>query len=132
MKDSTPTNLLTTLSDPTVKIPRTSQGPDMFCRLRTAIQLTAILIVPFSLWSCVTNRSECAESFGRLNIEHMKVDVPQLWCWASSQSEVSKWYALPNSEACEIYDLVYSTTACKDMNDPSLICKDGEQEPETC
>ena len=46
----------------------------MFCRLRNAIPLAAILIVSFSLWSCVTTKSECAESFD-MKIEHMDVDV---------------------------------------------------------
>jgi hypothetical protein len=86
-------------------------------------------------WGQFMPRSQCSGFLsGRLFIEHMEVKLPELWCWASSTSEVLKWYRLPHSEACEIYDLVnaeYSTTTCQDKVDPSFPCNDPSK-PETC
>jgi hypothetical protein len=62
----------------------------------------------------------------------METRLPELWCWASTTSEILKWYGLPHSEACEIYDLVNATTTCQDQqNKVKYPCNDPSK-PETC
>ena len=77
-------------------------------------------------------RSQCnGVLYGQLIIQHMETDVPDLWCWATTTSEVLKWYRLPHSEACEVYDLVNGTTTCQDKVDPRFPCNNPNN-PNTC
>jgi hypothetical protein len=78
--------------------------------------------------------SQCSlrNSSGKLNITKMDMDVPPLWCWATTTSEILQWYRLPDSKACEIFDLVKGKTSCADKQDPIHICADPPSPGTTC
>jgi len=56
-------------------------------------------------------RSQCSASLGKLNIAYV-IQQKSNWCWVATVSEVLKWFELPNSDQCQLYDLVYETNSC--------------------
>ncbi len=80
--------------------------------LVSAVGLVGIISPTISFSS--PPRSQCSASLGKLNITYV-IQHPgkENWCWVATVSEILKWFGLPNSDQCQLYDLVHRTNSCR-------------------
>jgi hypothetical protein len=58
--------------------------------------------------------SSCGARKGRLATKH-EHQLPSMWCWVATTSEVLKWFKFKNANQCDLYDIANGTQVCKEM-----------------